>query len=127
MERIARETGGADFDGRGRGLADSFRQIGKQLRSGNEVAYHTTNPPCDHTFHKIVIKPKRPELTVLAKTGMEAKIDLVELEKLAAMQATDEEIGAFFGVSARTILRRRKHVPEFAEVMQRGRAKGRLS
>jgi hypothetical protein len=63
----------------------------------------------------------------MAQRGIEAQIDLVELEKLAAMQATDEEIGAFFGVSSRTILRRRKHVPEFAEVMERGRAKGKLS
>ena len=38
----------------------------------------------------------------------EAKIDLVELEKLCGMQCTDEEIAAFFGVSKRTIERRRK-------------------
>src|SRR5690242_1043476 len=62
----------------------------------------------------------------MAQRGLEARIDLVELEKLCAMQATDDEIGAFFGVSARTILRRKK-VPRFAEVMERGRAKGRLS
>ncbi|HXA49101.1 MAG TPA: VWA domain-containing protein [Candidatus Acidoferrum sp.] len=73
MERIARESGGADFDGRGRGLADSFRQIGEQLRSGYELAYHTTNPPGDQTFHKIVIKPKRPGVTVRAKTGYYAR------------------------------------------------------
>jgi hypothetical protein len=62
----------------------------------------------------------------MAQRGIRAKIDLVELEKLAAMQATDEEVGAFFGVSARTILRRKK-VKKFAEIMERGRAKGRLS
>jgi hypothetical protein len=62
----------------------------------------------------------------MAQRGITAKIDLVELEKLSSMQATDEEIGAFFGVSARTILRR-KRVKKFAEVMERGRAKGRLS
>ena len=37
-----------------------------------------------------------------------AKIDMVELEKLCGMQCTDEEIAAFFGVSMRTIERRRK-------------------
>jgi hypothetical protein len=42
------------------------------------------------------------------------------------MQATDEEIAAWFGVSTRTIERRRK-VRKFADVMDRGRAKGRLS
>ncbi len=62
----------------------------------------------------------------MAQRGIQAKIDLVELEKLCAMQATDGEIGAFFGVSSRTILRRKK-VKKFAEVMERGRAKGRLS
>ena len=46
----------------------------------------------------------------------EAKIDLVELEKLCGMQCTDEEVAAFFGVSTRTIERRRK-VKKFAEIM----------
>ena len=54
------------------------------------------------------------------------KIDLAELEKLCAMQCTDEEIAAFFGVSTRTIERRRK-VKKFNEVMERARAKGRVS
>ena len=35
-----------------------------------------------------------------------ARIDLVELEKLCAMQCTDEEIAAFFGVSTKTVERR---------------------
>jgi hypothetical protein len=50
----------------------------------------------------------------------------VELEKLCGMQCTDEEIAAFFGVSTRTIERRRK-VPKFRELMDQGRAKGRIS
>ena len=53
-------------------------------------------------------------------------INLVDLEKLCSFQCTDEEIGAFFGVSTRTIESRRKQ-PQFAEVMNRGRAKGRIS
>jgi Ca-activated chloride channel family protein len=69
MERIARETGGANFDGQGKGLLEGFRQIGEQLRSSFELAYHTSNPAGDKTFHKIVIKPKQPGLTVRAKTG----------------------------------------------------------
>jgi len=69
MERIARETGGADFDGQGKGLTESFRQIGEQLRSGYELGYHTSNPPGDRTFHKIAIRTKRPGVTVRAKTG----------------------------------------------------------
>jgi hypothetical protein len=54
------------------------------------------------------------------------RIDLVELEKLCSLQCTDEEMAAFFGVSTRTIENRRKQ-PKFAEVMNRGKAKGRIS
>jgi len=56
----------------------------------------------------------------------QAKIDPVELEKLCTMQCTDEEVAAFFSVSTRTIERRRLQ-PRFAEVMDRARAKGRVS
>jgi hypothetical protein len=62
----------------------------------------------------------------MARRGTTARIDPVELEKLCAMQATDEEIAAWFGVSTRTIERRRK-VRKFADVMDRGRARGRVS
>jgi len=53
-------------------------------------------------------------------------IDLIELEKLCSVNCTDEEIAAWFGVSTRTIENRRKQ-SKFAEVMDRGRAKGRIS
>lgn len=56
----------------------------------------------------------------------EAQIDLIELEKLCGMQCTDEEIAAFLGVSTRTIERRRK-VKQFSEIMDRAKAKGRVS
>jgi hypothetical protein len=62
----------------------------------------------------------------MARRGTTARIDIGELEKLCAMQATDEEIASWFNVSTRTIERRRK-VVKFADVMERGRAKGRLS
>jgi hypothetical protein len=62
----------------------------------------------------------------MAQRGTTAKIDLAELERLSAMQCTDEEIGAWFKVSTRTIERRRKN-RAFAEVMDRGKAKGRIS
>jgi hypothetical protein len=42
------------------------------------------------------------------------------------MQCTDEEVAAFFGVSTRTIERRRK-VEKFRDIMDQGRAKGRVS
>src|SRR6185436_19963431 len=62
----------------------------------------------------------------MAKRGTTAKIDLVELERLSSMQCTDEEIAAWFKVTTRTIERRRKN-RAFAEVMDRGKAKGRIS
>jgi hypothetical protein len=55
-----------------------------------------------------------------------AGIDLAELERLCQLQCTDEEIAAWFRVSTRTIERRRLE-PEFLEVMERGKAKGRIS
>jgi Ca-activated chloride channel family protein len=73
MERIARETGGAGFDGTGQGLVEGFRQIGEQLRSSYELAYQTSNPPGDKTFHKITVKAKRAGLTVRAKSGYFAR------------------------------------------------------
>ena len=54
------------------------------------------------------------------------KIDLAELEKLCSLQCTDDEIASFFGVSPRTIERRKKQ-PAFAEAVARGKARGRLS
>src|SRR6266852_3456853 len=42
------------------------------------------------------------------------------------LNCTDEEIGAWFGVTTRTIERRRLE-PEFAAIMERGKAKGRIS
>lgn len=56
----------------------------------------------------------------------QTKIDLAELEKLYSMQCTDDEVAAFFGVSVRTI-DRRKHVKKFQEAIERAKAKGRAS
>ena len=54
------------------------------------------------------------------------KIDLGELEKLYGMQCTDDEVAAFLSVSTRT-LDRRKKVKSFQEVIERTKAKGRVS
>lgn len=54
------------------------------------------------------------------------EIDDAELERLCAMQCSDAEIAAWFGVSTRTIERRRKE-PRFSEAMERGKAKGRVT
>src|SRR3984893_17692985 len=62
----------------------------------------------------------------MAQRGTIAGIDLIELEKLCGLQCTDEEIAYWFGVTTRTIERRRKK-KKFAGVMKRGNAKGRIS
>jgi Ca-activated chloride channel family protein len=69
LARLARETGGADFDAEEDDLKDAFRQIGEQLRSSYEVAYHPAGVANDGSFHKLVIRVRRPELAVRAKTG----------------------------------------------------------
>ncbi|MGH9783635.1 MAG: hypothetical protein ACRD88_05570 [Terriglobia bacterium] len=54
------------------------------------------------------------------------RIDPAELAKLCVPQCTDLELAAWFGVSVRTIERRRKR-PAFAEAIEKGKAKVRLS
>lgn len=55
------------------------------------------------------------------------QFDLEEIGKLAALHCTDEEIAAFVGCSVDTIMRRRKDTPEFCEVLEKGKAQGRIS
>ena len=62
----------------------------------------------------------------MAHRGTRVEIDLGELERLSALQCTDQEIACWFGVTTRTIERRRTE-PKFAAVMERGRARGRIS
>ncbi len=69
MERISRETGGADFDAQTTDLKDAFRAIGDQLRSTYELGYRSPQGAADDTFHKLIVRVKRPGLTVRAKTG----------------------------------------------------------
>ena len=69
MARVARETGGADYDALASNLGSSFQQIGEELRSLYELAYVTTNPVRDGSFRKIVIRSKQSGFTVRSKTG----------------------------------------------------------
>jgi Ca-activated chloride channel family protein len=73
MQRMARDTGGEEFDARESGLAEDFRRIAEQLHSSYEIAYHTTNPVNDGSFHKIGIRVKQPDLVARAKTGYYAR------------------------------------------------------
>jgi len=62
----------------------------------------------------------------MAERGTRAEIDLGELEKLAALHPTDNELACWFGVSTKTI-ERRKSEPDFATALERGLAKGKLN
>jgi Ca-activated chloride channel family protein len=73
MERLAKETGGAAFDASRKSMAEHFQEIAEQLRSSYELAYHSTNPANDDTFHKVTIRVKRPAVTVRARTGYYAR------------------------------------------------------
>jgi len=73
MERIARETGGADFDAGQGDVAAIFRQIGDELRSSYELAYVSTNTVRDGSFRKVTIRPRQAGFTVRTKTGYFAK------------------------------------------------------
>jgi hypothetical protein len=53
-------------------------------------------------------------------------IDLVELDKLCMLHCTDQEIASYFGVTTERIEQERNS-PQFAEVMERGKAKGKIA
>ncbi len=73
MQRMARDTGGEEFDAQAVSLDENFRRIAEQLRSSYEIAYHSTNPANDGSFHKLVIRAKQPDLAVRTKTGYYAR------------------------------------------------------
>lgn len=73
MERIAKETGGAHIDAETTDPRAYFRQIAEDLRTSYELAYYPKDPLKDDTFRKIVIKPKREEITIRSKTGYFAR------------------------------------------------------
>lgn len=62
----------------------------------------------------------------MAKPGKRAPINLIEVEKLAALHVTDQEMAGWFEVNVRTIERRKKN-RKFAAALERGRAKGKIS
>ncbi len=72
MTRIARETGGLDFDANN--LSGAFVQIAGMLRASYDLAYTSTQAERDGSFRKIRIKLKRPGLTTRHKTGYFARV-----------------------------------------------------
>jgi Ca-activated chloride channel family protein len=71
MNRIARDTGGRDFDAREDNMRKAFKEIGEELRTSYELAYHSTKS--DGTFHKLLVRAKTPGITIRAKSGYLAR------------------------------------------------------
>lgn len=70
MERIARETGGMDFDAaESVNLRDAFQQIAAILRASYDLGYTSSNPARDGSFRKVQLRARRPGLAFRHKTG----------------------------------------------------------
>lgn len=77
---------------------------------------------------RISKKAQATPTDTLDKGGRPRKeIDAKLVEQLASIQCTDLEIAAICGVSHDTLLRRKNDDPEFLEMLEQGRAKGRVS
>jgi len=74
MERIARDTGGLDFDaGESDNLREAYKQIADILRASYDLGYSSSNKNPDATFRKIQIRAKRADLTFRHKAGYYAR------------------------------------------------------
>ena len=55
------------------------------------------------------------------------EFDLQQVQALATIQCTDDELGAVLGCSTDTIGRRKQEDPDFAEALKRGKEQGKVS
>ncbi len=69
MDRIARETGGMHIDAQETDPQKYFRQIADELRTSYELGYYPAPAAKDDTFRKVVVRVKKPGLTVRSRTG----------------------------------------------------------
>lgn len=69
MDRLANETGGANFDASKDDVAGSLRRVAEELRSMYDLGYVSTNTSRTGGFRKVEIRVKKPGLTVRAKPG----------------------------------------------------------
>lgn len=63
----------------------------------------------------------------MARGRPRIKIDYKQVEQLAAIQCTDEEIAAVLGVERSTIKRRKKDDDEFCTAYKKGQQRGKAS
>jgi Ca-activated chloride channel family protein len=69
MDRIARETGGTHIDAQAVDPQTYFRQIAEELRTSYDLGYYPSATTKDNTFHKIIVRARKPGLTVRTRTG----------------------------------------------------------
>ena len=69
MDRIARETGGMHIDAQEVDPHVYFQRIAEELRTSYELGYYPSTATKDDTFRKIVVRVKKPGLTVRSRTG----------------------------------------------------------
>jgi Ca-activated chloride channel homolog len=69
MDRIALETGGMHIDAQEVDPHTYFQRIAEELRTSYELGYYPSVATKDNTFHKIVVRVKKPGLTVRTRTG----------------------------------------------------------
>jgi len=70
LERIARDTGGLDFDaGKSDNLREAYKQIADILRASFDLGYSSSSKVSDGNFRKIQIRAKRGDLTFRHKAG----------------------------------------------------------
>jgi Ca-activated chloride channel homolog len=73
MDRIARETGGMHIDAEAVDPHTYFKKIAEELRTSYELGYYPSNATKDDTFRKVVVRVKRPGVTIRSRTGYFSK------------------------------------------------------
>ena len=73
MARVAKETGGADFDARKMDPHEYFKQIGEELRSMYEAGYYSTNSDKDESFRKVLVRTTVDGIKIRSKPGYYAR------------------------------------------------------
>jgi VWFA-related protein len=73
MSRLAKETGGEEFDAKKTDPHFYFKRIGEELRTSYELGYYPSDTKKDDTFRTIAIHPKDEEIKLRLKTGYYAR------------------------------------------------------
>jgi Ca-activated chloride channel family protein len=73
MDRIAKDTGGAQIDAKVMDPKEYFQQIADELRTSYTLAYYPTNPMKDDIFRRIIVRPTQESINIRTKSGYFAR------------------------------------------------------